>query len=371
MVDEKQLELLFRGVDGWNTWRRERYSVDLRGAETNDLDLRNVDLRDADLYGAKLIFGNLQNANLKRTKLERAALYMANLRGADLTGANLVRANLPGVNLAKASLDEADLRDARLENANLREASLQNSNLARANLTRADLTGANLHGTNLSGATLVGTKLHDANLTDCKVYGASAWSLEFSVGTKQKNLIITHDYEPIVIVDDIEVAQFLYLMLRNEKIRRIVDTITSKVVLILGRFTPERKAVLDVLRDHLHGRNYVPVIFDFDKPGSPTTVETITLLARMARFVIADLSDAKSVLQELQAIVPLSPKLAVQPLILAEQEQPGMLDFFESFPWFLKVHRYSDLQQLSLNLDEQVLRSVEAKVLELRGPQAD
>jgi hypothetical protein len=64
------------------------------------------------------------------------------------------------------------------------------------------------------------------------------------------------------------------------------------------------------------------------------------MLARMARFVIADMSDAKSVLQELQAIVPSSPKLPVQPIIVAAQEEPGMFDSFAAYPWFLKVHRY-------------------------------
>ena len=69
------------------------------------------------------------------------------------------------------------------------------------------------------------------------------------------------------------------------------------------------KAVLDVRRDELrkpeHG--YVPVVFDFEKPGSRTTGETITLLSRMAQFVIADISGAKSVLQELRGIVPDNP----------------------------------------------------------------
>ena len=84
-----------------------------------------------------------------------------------------------------------------------------------------------------------------------------------------------------------------------------IDTITSKVVLILGRFSlSERKQVLDSLRDELRKRNYVPVVFDFKQPTGRTTDETITLLARMARFVIADISDAKSVLHELRAIVP-------------------------------------------------------------------
>jgi hypothetical protein len=60
----------------------------------------------------------------------------------------------------------------------------------------------------------------------------------------------------------------MYLLLHNEKIRDVIDTITSKVVLILGRFTAERKAVLDALRDELRNHNYLAVLFDFDKSAS-------------------------------------------------------------------------------------------------------
>jgi hypothetical protein len=102
-------------------------------------------------------------------------------------------------------------------------------------------------------------------------------------------------------------------------------------VLTLGRFTPDRIVVLDAIRDELRKRDYLPVLFDFEKPSSQTTVETISTLAHMARFVIADLTDAKSVLQELQAIVPLSPSVVVQPLLLASQEEPGMFDFIRNF----------------------------------------
>jgi hypothetical protein len=88
----------------------------------------------------------------------------------------------------------------------------------------------------------------------------------------------------------------------------------------------------------------------------------------MARFVIADLTDAKSVLQELQAIVPHSPKLPVQPIIIAAQQEPGMFDFIARFPWVMKTYCYDDLARLSADLDERVIRPAEAKVLELRGP---
>jgi hypothetical protein len=110
------------------------------------------------------------------------------------------------------------------------------------------------------------------------------------------------------------------------------------------------------------------VLFDFEKPDSRTTDETITLLARVARFVIADLSDAKSVLQELRGIVPDQPSLAVQPLILAPQDEPGMFDFFGGRPSVLTPYRYDSLEHLLANLEKSIVDPVEAKVLELRGP---
>lgn len=57
----------------------------------------------------------------------------------------------------------------------------------------------------------------------------------------QSDLLITNKDEPIITVDSLDVAQFIYLLLNNYKIRDVINTVTSKTVLILGRFTPERK----------------------------------------------------------------------------------------------------------------------------------
>jgi len=175
-----------------------------------------------------------------------------------------------------------DFRGARLIGSFLRRADLREAYLSEAYLSEADLSEADL-----TYASLVDADITNANLTDCYIYGVSAWGLKLSDKTEQRNLIITRTDEPEITVDNIEVAQFIYLMLNNQKIREVIDTITSKVVLILGRFADERKAVLDALRDELRKRDYLPILFDFDKPASRTTDETITLLARMARFVIA------------------------------------------------------------------------------------
>jgi hypothetical protein len=87
----------------------------------------------------------------------------------------------------------------------------------------------------------------------------------------------------------------------------------------------------------------------------------------MARFVIADVSDAKSVLQELQAIVPELPSVPIQPIIVASQDEPGMFDFYRRFPWFLPVHRYDTPVQLLKDLSDRVIKPSEAKVLDFRS----
>jgi hypothetical protein len=338
MTNPNHLEILQRGVDAWNAWRER------------DPDL----VITPDLVGA-----NLRAANLRRANFRRANLFRATLEGANLSSAYLSSADLNETNLTGANLSSADLAGANLTGANLRGANLRDAQLAYANLSRADLT--------------------DADLTGCKIYAVSAWDVKLN-GTRQQDLLITPaaghfpflrraraPEPPGITVDNIEVAQFIYLMLNNLKIREVIDTITSKVVLILGRFTEERKAVLDALRDELRKSNYLPILFDFEKPTSRDADETITLLARMARFVIADISDAKSVLQELRAIVPDLPNVPVQPVIVSSQEEPGMFDFYRRFPWFLPVHRYDTPAKLLNELRERVIEPSEAKVLEFRA----
>jgi hypothetical protein len=263
----------------------------------------------------------------------------------DLRGADLGKANLFGVNLHAANLIEADLGEA--------------------NLSKANLCGANLSKANLRGTTLIRADLTDADLTGCHIYGVSAWKLKLE-GTKQEGLLIAEYGEPEITVDNIEVAQFIYLLLHNEKIRDVIDTITSKAVLILGRFTEERKAVLDALREELRNRDYLPILFDFKRSASLEVAETIKVLAGLARFVIADITDPTQVRVELDNIVPEFTCLAVQPILL--KGQPVYVDFprLKKFPWMLPMFEYDSQEHLLANLGTSVIPRAEEKVLELR-----
>ena len=203
-----------------------------------------------------------------------------------------------------------------------------------------------------------------ADLTGCRVYGVSAWDLKLD-GAKQQNLVITPQNGPAVTVDNIEVAQFIYLLFHNQKIRDVIDTITSKAVLILGRFTDERKAVLDAIREDLRRRDYLPILFDFAVPATRDITETVSLLARMARFIIADLTDASSIPKELEAIVP-HLAVPVQPLIEGSSRPYAMFKDYWKYDWVLPVYRYEGLEPLLTLLVDKVITPAEGKVKALQ-----
>ena len=235
--------------------------------------------------------------------------------------------------------------------------------LYRTSFREPDLRGVALVGADLSGAFLLGTDLRGATLAGCDIHGVAAWDLKLE-GATQSGLIITSRKEPTIEVDSLEVAQFIYFLLHDHKLRDLIDAITSKVVLILGRFTKRRKAVLDAIRGELRRRNYSPVLFDFEKPRSRSLTETISTLAHMARFVIADITGAKSIPQELMAVVPHLPHVPPQPILLAGSPEYGMFEHFRSYPWVLPLVKYRSTQQLIRSVAS-LIRPAEA-ILPLR-----
>lgn len=270
----------------------------------------------------------------------RPKLGYTRLRRIDLSGYNFDNAYLPFSILSRCKFERASFRNADLRGASLR---------------RADLTNAHLDGAVLRHASLAECIVKDAVFTDCDIYGISAWNL-LGEPRDQSNMIIKATLEePGITIDDLEVAQLIFLLLNNPKIREVLESVTSKTVLILGRFTEERKKVLDALRTRLRIRNFVPIVFDFEKPVSRDLTETISILAHMARFVIADITDAKSVPQELQKIVPNLPSLPVQPIILKNQYEYAMFKDFGGFLSVLPPYPYQDTAQLLESLEEQVI----------------
>jgi hypothetical protein len=350
MADEEHLKILKQGVAQWNKWRFwNTITPDLSGADLSGADLTGADLSGADLSGA----------NLSGAYLIDADLSGAYLRGADLYRATLLHANLSGANLSGADLTLADLTLADLRGANLSPANLSRAKLQCANLTSADLTDADL-----SCTSLVETDFTNATITGCRTYGASAWNVTL-VGTVQQNLVITKEGEHVVTVDDLEVGQFVYLLLNRKKIRNVLDTMTSKAVLLLGRFTPDRKAVLDAMADKLRTCNLLPIIFDFERSTNRDFTETIKTLAGLSLFVIVDLTKPKSAPQEVTATVP-DYQIPFVPILQEGEEPYSMFGDLKKYDWVLPLLKYRTKEELLANFKEVVLDRAWKKHVELQ-----
>lgn len=352
--------------------------ADFTGALLSGLDLRGVPLGNAaSLRKAHFVHADLSGVSLKNTDLREADLSGADLTGADLTGALVnrmkpARKGMTGTLGSLVASAEDDLKPAILRNACLRGATLEGvdlswmdltgatltgailtrANLAGINFTNQDLEGVDLTGADLSYAILARTRLSRATLTGCRIHGLAAWSVTLD-GAIQHDLVLTPPEEPEITVNDLEIGQFIYLLLKNERVRSVIDTITSKVVLILGRFSAEQKAVLDLLREELRRPpfGFVPILFDFGKPASKDLTGTVETLARMARFIVVDLTDASSVPHELAMVVPHLRTTPVLPLRRAGSSRYAMFeDFQRSYQWVLATHEYRDLSLLKAAL---------------------
>ena len=224
---------------------------------------------------------------------------------------------------------------------------------------------ANLSDSNLSKAILAETKFSEANLSNSRVYGISAWDLVLD-NTIQTGLIITQNGEPVITVDNLEVAQFVHLLLHNKKIRKVIDTIGEKGVLILGRFVEERKAVLDAIRDKLRELGFVPMMFNFERPTQRDFTETIKTLAGLSRFIIADITNPKSSPLELQATMP-DYMIPFVPIIQGDQEPFAMFqDIQQKYgDWVLDVLRYDSAENLLNVVNEAVVKPALKKADEL------
>lgn len=195
------------------------------------------------------------------------------------------------------------------------------------------------------------------------VYGVSAWDLAGEPSSSVDLVITPHG--PTVTVDDLKVAQFMYLLLSNPEIRNVLDTVTRKVVLILGRFEPAQKQVLLAIKAELGRRNYVPVVFDFPVSENRDLTETVTLLARMARFIVADLSNPASIPAELAEIAP---QVEVPIRLLVEKGRPyALASSLARFPWVIRPYEYGSVESLLHEFDERVVGDAERKWQEIQA----
>src|SRR5215831_16540616 len=110
--------------------------------------------------------------------------------------------------------------------------------------------------------------------------------------------------------------------------------------------------------------------FDFDRPTDPDLTETIKVLAGLSRFVIADITNPRSVPLELQATVP---DYMVPFVTILQRGQPafGMFDDLpRKYHWALPLLEYNTADTLLATFEHKVVAPALEKADQVRQEKA-
>ena len=154
--------------------------------------------------------------------------------------------------------------------------------------------------------------------------------------------------------------QFIYLS-AQQAAQELIEDQSSKAVLILAASARGPGSTV-VRRSPTTG---LCILFDSSIPHRLERDGTVRTLAGMARFIIVWTYPARSVPQELQAIIP-DLMVPIRPVIAAEDEAWAMFTNFLKYPWVVREpFRYSDLPHLIHGLRTDVIDVAENKLDEL------
>jgi uncharacterized protein YjbI with pentapeptide repeats len=322
------------------------------GATIKDSSFFRVNFRNGSFCSTKFIKSSLTKSHFEGSLFRNARIEDCNCSYVKLNDSKIIESDIKKSSFVSSMLYNSIIDDCKIVDIDFTRSWYSDGSLVNSTIENSVLKYMNFRNSRLNSNTI-----SNSNFSYCKIYGVSAWDLEF-IDTLQEELTITDVNDPIITIDNVEIAQFVYLLLNNKKLRTVIDTITSKVVLILGRFTSERLQILNEIRTELRNHNYLPILFDFDKAKNRDLTETVSTIAHLSKFVIADLSDPRSIPQELSTIIPNLPSLEVIPIIETGKTEYGMFEHFENYPWVHDVRNYKDINDLKSNVLLEIINSV-------------
>lgn len=332
MSNPAHIDIFKQGPTVWNTWREENPNIK---PDLSDINFES----DVHTYESFYDTPQFEDYDLSKMQLNRIVARNSHFFNCDFSGSHMSFSDLCFSSFQSCDFSSAVMAVTKIGSASFNSCDFTKSDLSYCSAEDTDFSDSKFILSKLSNMSLVKANFSNTIIDRARVYGISAWDLDLT-SSDQKNIYILEEGTNIT-VPSIELAQFISLLINNTKIRDFIDTITSKMVLILGRFTPERKIILDELKNELQRRDYLPVIFDFEGPTNRDVGETIISLASLSKFVIADISSPKSIPQELESIVPKFPSLPIQPLIDDNQIEYGMFNRFSRYPWVQEKVSYS------------------------------
>jgi len=147
-------------------------------------------------------------------------------------------------------------------------------------------------------------------------------------------------------------------------------SVTSSALASSVSGTVRPSALLEAIADKLRALDYLPIVFDFDRPTDRNLTETVKVLAGLSLFVVVDITNPRSVPLELQATVP---DYMVPFVTLVERGQP-VFGMFDDLPrkcdWALPLLEYSSADTLLAAFENKVISPALEKLGDVRRRKA-
>lgn len=314
MTTSELYKVLKSGKNIWNTWRKENpeFRPNLRNIELPNFDFTGYNLADCDLSNA-----NLQKAIMIDCQLTHTSFIGANLEGSTIGSSKELFQDDPFFGL--------NIRWSNFSASNMKNSVIKNNLLEACHFIKTDLRGA--------------------DISNCRIHGVNAWEIKTDSHTKQNDLIVTAMMSPVLKVDQLEIAQFFNFIIENKNIAHFINVASEKIVLILGSFAKEDKHHLDQLKFELREKDLLPILFDFEKPKNRSLTETIVSIALLSRFVIADLTNERSIGHELANFVKNTPNVPLIPLVRSDYESFSMFEDYYSYQNVLEKIEYTQIDK--------------------------
>lgn len=284
---EEANRLLMQGADVWNKWR---------GENRGDISFSKPDWYDCPGPGGM----QLKGAN------------QVNFSGMNLSGMSVYNAFAEGLNARGATIENALFEEGDFSRADFRDTKFRNTRFNKTILTGANFDGATFINCNLNRVNLVEANFRVQEITETVVYGISAWDITTSDEMRQSKLVIEKTYDLYsdlidqgkvpMMVDDIELAQFVYYLSNHKKMRDTLNILNDRGVLLLGGFRDGGLERLYSMREWFQDSGYMAMIFDFARPDNLSLTETVVTMAGLSKFIVVDLT-GPSVPAELQSIL--------------------------------------------------------------------
>ncbi|GAB3274234.1 pentapeptide repeat-containing protein [Parahaliea aestuarii] len=279
--------MLMQGAASWNTWRQQH---------PGRLSFSAPSWYDCPGPGGLQIKGR-NRVDFSGMDLSGVSIYNAFAEGLQLRNTRFVGAHFEEGDFSRADFSGAEFRDTRFNKTIFTGACFEGASFVNCNLNRVNLVGANFRV---------------ERIVETVVYGIAAWDMEVAEQTEQSRLVIEKTYELYteliaggtipLMVDDIELAQFVYYLSNHRKMRDTLNILNDRGVLLLGRFQNGGLERLYLVRDWFQKQGYMAMIFDFARPDNLSLTETVVTMAGLSKFVVVDLSGG-SVPAELQSIL--------------------------------------------------------------------